>query len=171
MIWLYLTGCTKSDEHEVARKLSEYAFRDIFKRSAMLCHDQNGRPRFKDEDKIHVSISHSNTLCAVAISDHEIGVDVEHTDGTEERLMRLAKRYFTPSEADYVITAPAMNFYEVWCAKESYMKYTGEGFSRPMSSFSVFDSELCFSHFLYEDYAVCICSSEKYTSKPIYVIL
>ncbi len=171
MIRLYLTECTQANEHEVARKLSEYAFRDIFKRSAVLCHSPNGKPRFRDEDKIHVSISHSSNLCATAISDHEIGADIEYTDGNEERLIRLAKRYFTPPEADYVIKAPMTNFYKVWCAKESYMKYTSEGFSRPMNSFSVFNSELCFSHLLYEGYSICICSTEKYNSAPTYVTL
>lgn len=171
MIQLYLAECTKENEHETARKLSEYAFCDIFKRPAVLCHGENGRPGFKDEDRIHISISHSNTLCAAAISDHEIGADIEYTNGNEERLIRLANRYFTPPEADYVTKAPIINFYRIWCAKESYIKYTGEGFSKPMNSFSVFDSELCFSHLLYEGYSVCICSTEKYESAPIWINL
>ena len=171
MIRLYLTEYGGANEHETARRLAEYAFSDTFKRSAVLCHEPSGKPRFKDEDNIHISISHSDGLCAAVISDRKIGADIEHMTGNEERLIRLAKRFFTETEVSSIEKKPTESFYRIWCAKESYMKYTGEGFSRPMRSFSVLDSDLCFSHLSFKDYALCICSEESYTAEPLHVIL
>ena len=99
MIWLYISECTKADEHETGRKLAEYAFYDIFKRPALLCHGHNGKPEFENEKNIYVGISHSEKLCVAAVSDIEIGVDVEYADGDANRLVRVAERYFTAPEA------------------------------------------------------------------------
>ncbi len=166
MIKLYLTACTKATEHEVGHALAEYALFDAYKKHNTLTHDERGKPYFEGEAGVFVSISHSGERCLAAISDGEIGADIEYIKGDTARLIRLAERYFSPSEAEYVKAAPMERFYEIWCAKESYIKYTGEGFSRPMSTFSVYDVGMCFSHFNMDGYAFCICAPEAVTMPP-----
>lgn len=168
MIKLYLAACTKADEHDVGAALAKYALHSTFGRTVELLHDDRGKPYF-DLHGICISISHSNERCLVALSDGEIGADIEHMQISTERHTRLAERYFTPEEAEHVRESPNERFYTVWCAKESYIKYTGEGFSRPLSSFSVLKSELCFSHFTIDGYAVCICSREYTGTPPVFV--
>lgn len=164
MIKLYYTECQKSSEHETGVKLAYAALNDAFGMTSELIYDSRGKPAFS-ADGVHVSISHSKGICLAAIADSEIGVDIEHM-ATAKPLTRLADRYFTVSESEYVKSDPNVRFYEIWCAKESYMKYTGEGFSRPMSSFSVFDLQLIFSYFTVGDHMICVCSNEKADVSP-----
>ncbi len=174
MIALFLAKCTKNTEHEVAKLLAEYGFKESFKRTASLCHSESGKPYFYGERKAFVSISHSEGLCLAAISDSEIGVDIEYMKQGDERLLRLAQRYFTPGEVQYIEKEPYPRFYKVWCMKESYIKYTGEGFTCPLGSFSVLDPQkapigIIFTDFTYGNYKIAVCSEENATFEPTYV--
>ncbi len=165
MIKLYLAVADGRDEHTVGTALARYALCDAYGANAPLKKDARGKPYFEGVP-IYVSISHSKGTCLAAISDGEIGADIELTGGEAEHLSRLARRYFTKAEAEYVCASPCDRFYEIWCAKESYMKYTGEGFARTMSSFSVLDSKMCFSRFEYGEYHVTVCSAEYADTPP-----
>ncbi len=164
MIKLYLADATGRDEHAVGAALARFALYDSYGSHAPLKKDAHGKPYFEGVP-IYVSISHSKGMCLVAISDGEIGADIELKGGEAEHLTRLAQRYFTKAEAEYVCTSPCDRFYEIWCAKESYIKFTGEGFSRTLSSFSVLDSDMRFSHFNFSGYHIAVCSRE-YTDTP-----
>lgn len=168
MIKLYLADSAKTSEHDDALKLAAYALCDTFGWEVPILKDVHGKPYVR-EDGIYISIAHSQERCLVAVSNSEIGVDIEYRAPGEERLIRIADRYFTEKEAEYVKANPSERFYEIWCAKESYIKYTGEGLTRPLSSFCVFDSPLIFSHFDIDGYTLCVCSAEKTDTPPIYV--
>lgn len=168
MVRLYICKCTKDTQHEYGERLAHYALANAFGTDATLLKDERGKP-YVHIDSVHVSISHSSERCIVAVSNSEVGVDIEHKNGECERLLKIAERYFTPDEIEYVKESPCENFYRIWCAKESYMKYTGQGFSRPMPSFSVLKSDKCFSHFDIDGYAVCVCADEHTETPPIFV--
>ncbi len=171
MIRLYVAKCTKNSEHEIGKKLAEHAFFEVFKKHAVLSHKKSGEPFFEGAENTFISISHSNGLCVAALSDSEIGVDAELMTGDTERHTRLAERFFTFSESEYVKDFPDKNFFEIWCKKESYMKYIGKGFSQPMSSFSVFKLPIRFSHFIYSKHMICVCSREEFSREPIFTVL
>ena len=63
-------------------------------RNETLRYDENGRPCF---DSAFVSISHSGSLWACALSDAPCGVDIQRKQ--DVRFDKLASRYFTESEA------------------------------------------------------------------------
>jgi len=159
MIKLYLAKCNKKNEHAVGVRLAEYALYDAFTQSSELVYRDNGKPYYKNADA-YVRISHTDGLCLAAISDTEIGADIEKRGGDPERLIKLAKRYFTETEAAYVAADPMPRFFEIWCSKESYIKYTGEGFSRPLSSFSLSALPLCFSLSVVGDCTLAVCSDQ-----------
>lgn len=168
MIKLYICRCTKQTEHTIGERLAHYALLDTFVTDATLLKTERGKPYF-DVDGVYVSISHSSERCLVALSNGEVGADIEHKNGESERLLKIADRYFTPDEIEHVKEHPIEYFYKIWCAKESYMKYTGEGFSLPMSSFSVLSSDKCFSYFECDGYSVCVCADEHTNTPPIFV--
>ncbi len=168
MIKLYICRCTIENEHAAAAELARYALFDVCGISAELKKDKNGKPYF-DGFPAHISLSHSNGRCLAAISDVEIGADIEEIDGEDERLLRIASRYFTPDEAEYVKVSPVKRFFEIWCKKESYIKYTGEGFSCPLSSFCVFDTDMSYSYFEFDGYGIGVCSKEKVAEHPTLV--
>jgi 4'-phosphopantetheinyl transferase len=76
----------------------------------------------------------------IAYGESPVGVDVERIrmDSGKEN---IARRYFTPEEQEYLFSAgeaeKAERFFEIWTAKESYLKYLGTGLRRSLNSFSV----------------------------------
>lgn len=76
---------------------------------------------------LHFSLSHSGFFVACAVSNREIGADIEAL-----RLIRpaLAKRVCSPEELRYVFPGgefDSARFLSVWTVKEAYCKYTGDG--------------------------------------------
>ena len=169
MIALYLAPCTKENEHDIGCRLAVYAAKDAFGIDCRLAHDSRGKPYF-EASPVHVSISHSDGMCLAAVSDREIGADIERIRPRDtDRKKRLASRFFAPDEAAAVHADPA-EFYRIWTAKESFIKYTGEGFSRPLPSFSIFGSALTFTHINYGDYAVAVCAEESAADAPLRIV-
>jgi phosphopantetheinyl transferase len=55
-----------------------------------------------------------------------------------ERLVKIAKRFFAPEEAEMLLPDPTGAFFPIWTKKEAYVKWTGRGLAEGLSSFSVF---------------------------------
>lgn len=89
--------------------------------------DENGKP-YIPGNPIYFSISHSGTKAMVAISDKEVGCDIQIIKNND---ISLADRFFTDSECDEISKSdnPTLTFYKMWTIKESYMKLTGKGLS------------------------------------------
>lgn len=108
--------------------------------------EKRGKPYFKRHPELFLSITHSGEYWVCALSDMQVGIDLQmHTlrEGETEnaaglRYVNMAKRFFHEKEADYVQEkAPYQRFFRVWAAKESYVKYTGKGIDDGFGSFSV----------------------------------
>ena len=80
----------------------------------------SGKPHFKNSP-LFFSISHSENVVAVAISEREVGVDVEKLRNVRKG---VANRFFTGSEAEYA-GSDAERFFEIWTKKEAYAKAKG----------------------------------------------
>lgn len=100
----------------------------------------NGKPYFADRPDIHFNITHTEGLCAVAVSDVEVGIDAERSvELSERRLNNLIRSgYFSENEirafslgnlplGSLPLETATANFYRLWTAKESIVKCTGEG--------------------------------------------
>ena len=74
-----------------------------------------------------VSISHAKGMvaCAVALTG-DVGIDVEFTDSNRDT-KRLATRYFSAVENDWLDTQSASSFYALWVLKEACLKVLGSG--------------------------------------------
>lgn len=78
------------------------------------------------------NISHSGDFVVLAVSDSEIGVDIEcKTDPGR----RVTERFFTEAEKSYVRNDD--DFRRIWTMKEAFIKCLGKGLSIPLRSFSV----------------------------------
>ena len=135
--------------------------------------DENGRPSFcgkKDED---FNISHSASLTAVAYVNKKgcrVGIDIEEIkEGRDEKLYRIAERYFTEKEKALLEKGESSRgFYKIWTAKEAKAKMLGIGLSKMLSSENDSKKEdeipLFFSHHLvtYREkvYVMTICTNE-----------
>ena len=95
------------------------------------------KPRLVSPQGVHFNLSHSGGWTVVALSDNEVGVDIQQVKPLD---MRLAKRFFTENEWRQIEGAgdgAAELFYRLWTVKEAYLKALGTGLNRPLNSFTV----------------------------------
>ncbi|MCM1438288.1 MAG: 4'-phosphopantetheinyl transferase superfamily protein [Roseburia sp.] len=95
------------------------------------------KPRLISPKGVHFNLSHSGEWTVVALSDSEVGVDIQQVKPVD---MRLATRFFTESEREILKgagDAAELTFYRLWTVKEAYLKALGTGLNRPLSSFEV----------------------------------
>lgn len=97
-----------------------------------------GKPVLKGIPDIHFSISHSGNYALTAVSDHEIGCDIELIRPMD---LSVARRFFHPEEyAHLCAAAPEAQtelFFRYWTLKESFLKITGMGLRLPMNAFRI----------------------------------
>lgn len=96
-----------------------------------------GKIYISNFEDIHFNLSHSGEIVLCAISDREVGVDIEYND--PEIDLNIAKHYFYNSEYENIMKSnnPADEFFRYWVLKESYMKYTGLGMNLKLDSFEI----------------------------------
>jgi len=120
--------------------------------------EENGKPYFVDEH-CYFSITHCKNVCAVAISDFLVGVDMESCN-----------RKFNDSLMNKVLTQQEKevfqaDFIRAWCRKESVVKMTGEGITGYPMDIDILDGSLCFQEQIVihdnEEYLLTVCSKVK----------
>ena len=102
---------------------------------------ERGKPYFPELPQVKVSVSHSGKYWVCACSGEEVGVDLqEHVrmqgESEEEaavRFRKMAHRFFHPVEAKFVDEDSYLRFFSVWAARESFVKYTGQGIDADFS--------------------------------------
>lgn len=96
-----------------------------------------GKTYISNCEDIYFNISHSGNMVCCAISDAEIGCDIEYVD--PEIDLNIAKNYFFNSEYKNIMKSknPTNEFFKYWVLKESYMKYTGLGFRLELNDFEI----------------------------------
>ncbi len=95
------------------------------------------KPRLISPKGVYFNLSHSGEWTVIAISDSEVGVDVQQVKPVD---MRLAKRFFAEDEQRQIEEAGegvTELFYRFWTVKEAYLKALGTGLDRPLNSFTV----------------------------------
>ncbi len=99
--------------------------------------DKNNKPYISNYNNIYFNLSHSENMILCAISDMEVGVDIEYNDATID--LNIAKHYFFNKEYESIINSdnPSDEFFKYWVLKESYMKYTGLGMKLKLESFEI----------------------------------
>ena len=99
-----------------------------------------GKPYSPSRRDISFSISHSGGFAVGALllcSCGEVGVDIERIDREKYgHRQKIAERFYTQNERMRISASfdPVTEFYLTWTRKEAYLKYTGEGITRPLLS-------------------------------------
>ena len=138
--------------------------------------EKYGKPYILNYPNIYFNLSHSDKIVTGAISDREIGIDVEYNDCGID--LNIAKHYFHNSEYENIRNSknPSDEFFKYWVLKESYMKYTGLGFNLDLNSFEIViedeirlkndENNLKFNLFDIDDYKLGVCS--EYNVKKVF---
>lgn len=123
---------------------------------------------------LYFNMSHSGKYVVIAVSDVDVGIDVEHK---AKNYRQVAKRFFCEEEYRSICACPdeaeqKQCFLEIWTKKEAYIKLTGLGMQTPLNEFNVFHSlqykgqKLCFQVIDVEfntwdsHYKICVCSTD-----------
>ena len=127
-----------------------------------------GKAYISNYENIYFNLSHSGKFVACAISDEEVGIDIEYNDPTID--LNIARLYFFNEEYKSIRKSenPENEFFKYWVLKESYMKYTGLGFQLDLDSFEIIiDDEITlkndnnnikFNLFDIEEYKLAVAS-------------
>ena len=98
----------------------------------ILARSELGKPYFVNS-ALKFNLSHSKGYVAVACSiGEELGVDVEASDLSFDRALKMAERYFTAEEIKKVTACPKA-FAKIWSEKEAKAKFRGESVGNILS--------------------------------------
>lgn len=99
----------------------------------------NGKPYLMGKEKLYFNLSHSEEVVMCAVSDREVGCDVEKKTGFDyelaafvmtEKDLKLIYQHEEEKKREDV-------FFRLWTLKESYMKATGLGILLEPKSFGM----------------------------------
>ncbi|MGN0429092.1 MAG: 4'-phosphopantetheinyl transferase family protein [Acetatifactor sp.] len=90
---------------------------------------EQGKPYLVDYP-LFFSLSHSGDACLCVVSEQEIGADIQKFSHTNAE--RISRRFFTEEEILCLNACETQEekqelFFRLWCRKEAYAKYTGQG--------------------------------------------
>lgn len=85
------------------------------------------------------SVSHSGNWWGCLMAAEPIGFDMEAIR-KEVHYEKIAQRYFTEAERDWILAAGTDAFFDVWVRKEAYVKFLGTGLAEGLDSFSVVEN-------------------------------
>ena len=151
----YVKAASSLLKYTMLSKMLLVPFSDI-----ELEHSSKGKPFVKNHEGVYFNISHTKNACAGVFAPFEVGIDIEHVRPTD---LTIAKRFFTQNEQNYIFedeTNSISRFFDVWTKKEAYIKLTGEGFARPLSSFDVLgnNTNAQFTTFNVSSFSINACS-------------
>ncbi len=95
------------------------------------CISEKGKP-FAKEVNAYFNISHSGDLVVCAVSDKEIGIDIEQIRPFN---FRAAEKFTCPDELEY-IRSEENGFFNIWTLKEAYFKCIGTGLGADIKNVS-----------------------------------
>ena len=99
---------------------------------------EKGKPHIANLSNVHFNISHSGNYVVCAVSEHELGIDVERIRKVN---LRIAERFFSQPEIDDLMALDEDErmryFITLWTIKESYLKAIGRGLTQHLNSFTI----------------------------------
>ena len=139
----------------VRKALKDYAKRQQLEmkesdlQRIMIRKEEKGKPYFAvlfedcTETKLttHYSVSHSGRWWGCLMAEEPVGFDLEvHRENVSYN--KIAQRYFTEEEHEFISAEGLEAFFEIWVRKEAIVKYLGSGLAEGLDSFSVIKGEL-----------------------------
>jgi 4'-phosphopantetheinyl transferase len=116
-------------------------------KNAPIRREPKGKPYFADEPlnsgkrltPVHFSVSHSGDWWGCLMADEPVGFDLE-VCLDKVHYEKIAGRFFTKEEHDWILSMGQEAFFEVWVRKEAFVKFLGTGLGEGLSSFTVIEN-------------------------------
>ncbi|WP_243525754.1 4'-phosphopantetheinyl transferase superfamily protein [Bacillus pseudomycoides] len=106
--------------------------------------NSSGKPYIKERPNIQFNISHSGQWVTCAVSNQNVGIDIEEIKPVDYRaLLNYFLSSYEKNLFNYVLEENQLKyFFCIWTAKESYVKAIGLGLQIPLHSFSVVNNKI-----------------------------
>ena len=130
-------------ESQIGRLLLDRAMKNLGAGEYTVKYSGNQKPLLNSEKNLYFNISHSDDYVTVAISDCEVGCDIQEILPYNPR---VAGRNYCQKETDIIENSDEKDevFIRLWALKESILKFTGKGLSGGLSNYD-------FSSYIYEE--------------------
>lgn len=156
----------KNEKDQIRSMISSYLVNSLSKEELLF--NEMGKPFYKNGPFFNVS--HSGKFVIMAVSNKEIGVDIE--ENKEIDMSPLIKIF---NEAEVKLIKEHADFYYLWCAKESLIKCMGSSINKikevpslPLNGLKTFKGKdyQC-QTFIYEKHIVSLTreGNEEFTVK------
>ena len=91
----------------------------------------HGKPQVTGCEGLHFNLSHTGNYAVAVFSDAPVGIDIEHRRALKQTLL---DKCCTKDEQAWIQSQPdkEMAFVRLWTAKESYVKWSGDGITFPL---------------------------------------
>ena len=152
MIKVYLFS-TKTDAYGFVKQIAAEKY-NIKANTLEIKKQTHGKPYFESLPQFYFNLSHTEGIQALAVSDSDVGIDVEKLRTPN---LRVVKR-FCEDEREYIADSPT-RFLEVWTKKEAYLKMQGTGIAGGLASFSIFKTEIPIKTVFFENYVLSLCGN------------
>ncbi|MBQ8641482.1 MAG: 4'-phosphopantetheinyl transferase superfamily protein [Clostridia bacterium] len=122
----------------------------------------NEKPYLRD-GSLHFSVTHSGGVWMVCTAPVPVGLDLQIHK--ERYSPGVAKRYFHPDELALLDSARVSGedlplFFALWCARESYAKFTGDGVTGMDKAYSTLASPVPLYNLPFRDgYSLTLCTA------------
>ena len=123
-----------------------------------------GKPAFASVPGLWFSLSHAGDRVMAAVSDAEVGCDVERIVPIDDGMLKMS---LVDAERTHLAALPGeardRAFIRLWVRKESYVKAVGRGLDIDFSTFSALDAPPS-SDWVWQDFAFgdghlgCVCA-------------
>ncbi|MDE7295983.1 MAG: 4'-phosphopantetheinyl transferase superfamily protein [Clostridia bacterium] len=119
----------------------------------------NGKP-YLVNSPLKIGVSHSGELTALAVGDCEVGLDIELRRNIKSSA--IVRRLSEEERQE--------NFFRLWTAKESYVKYLGSTLAHMLPSLKFYGGALYengvpapvfLTHFEIDNYCFTLCTAQK----------
>lgn len=98
----------------------------------------HGKPFSEDYPEYCFSVSHSGDYAICIADTQEAGIDIQEYRSADYH--GITRRFYTPQEQNFVFlpddAGKEERFYRIWACKEAFIKYTGNGISEGLTTFS-----------------------------------
>ena len=121
--------------------------------------NSKGKPCFTTDIGLNFSISHCKGAVVVAVSEGNVGVDIEYWKHEHKN---ISQRFFCEGEKEYLSNQNNVKaFFEIWTRKEAGAKFFGENLISVLKNFDTTKQHSdCLLSTFYEDrYIISVCSS------------
>lgn len=134
-------------------------FRELGVPDPVVVRSKKGRPTLED-GLFQFSVSHSDNLFACAVDEQPVGVDIQKMRKMDAQA--IARRFFTPEEADWVDREGLQAFFRVWTRKEALSKLRGCELAEVIGESVLDRMDVCFREInLGNGMLCCMCRAEE----------